>query len=716
MSNSGGSSPFLESPGAAKSDIQSQYAKGSVHDNYAVEVAVEDREAPNFNDVDNIGSPEATASNKDDDIRILKYQLTNMKNEHEIETLRVQRKYDNIDRQYKMNMDTLEKTLQDLQKLYETNGLLEEELRNLQRKYEIETEESNLKLSTMKSDMQVKQNECEFLRSQYESVATKFENQVNENRGEQEASQALIKRFENEITKQSNQIVQLQKTIHKKDQELERVKVDGIIDNHKNYSTEEFQELTTINKLLQDQSQYVKELETANITQCNELRKLRISQETASYWKTEYEKTTNSLEDARSVLQRTEEENEKLNSQLSTWRVYLDREANADEDVNPEQILTKFRSLEKECQNYKEENAQLQKDVLQLKSLNDELALERNQSLDLHKNYEASILNLKKINHELEQQKLLSFEECKLLRQELEEINFVTENKKDPNDANLTNKKNNSTYLIQMLSDVQNKNQDLTEDLKVLNDQLLSEQVGSKKRKASDQVTLNYSKRLNELQLENIQYSKDVQKLNDVIKLLEEKIKKLVNIKEKKIRILQLRDNPLLKEQFLRKKQLDILKRENKDLLQELLRDSSEPRDDRKYVPRTVFESLNFDLKEQEHEIFKLNKKSTRLMQVFNKKSLEFIDVVTSLLGFKLEFQKDGRIKIFSCFKPNKYIIADLIANSLKSNLSTVVADWQELFHLWIEERSQIPCFLAEITLRLWEESQQSVPQTAQDS
>ena len=354
-------------------------------------------------------------------------------------------------------------------------------------------------------------------------------------------------------------------------------------------------------------------------------------------------------------------------------------------------------------------NDKLRLDNNNLKLLNDEMALERNQILDLNKNYENNIVNLKRLNHELEQQKSLSFEECRLLREQLDGLYSAQNNAllEVENSETHASNKNVNEDMNNLIDTYKNKTEDLTNELKKLNVQLLSNsndvETQRKKRKlTSDQIGLNYSQRLNELQLENVSVSRELSKAQTTIQLLQEKLEKLTKLKEKKIRILQLRDGPFIKDQFIKKNKLRLLEKENADLLNELKKNNPAV----ETVPISVYDSLNFELKQFEQEVFKSNKRFSRLKQVFNNKSLEFIDVVNSLLGFKLEFQQDSRVKIFSCFKPEKYLIADLNENTLKSNLDADIEGWDDLMNLWVEDRGQLPCFLATITLRLWEQRQ----------
>ncbi|AJS03190.1 ALS_1a_G0019700.mRNA.1.CDS.1 [Saccharomyces cerevisiae] len=714
MSNSGGSSPFLESPG---------------------------------------GSPDVGSTNGQSNrqIQALQFKLNTLQNEYEIEKLQLQKQTNILEKKYKATIDELEKALNDTKYLYESNDKLEQELKSLKERSANSMNDKDKCIEELRTTLQNKDLEMETLRQQYDSKLSKVTNQCDHFKLEAESSHSLLMKYEKEIKRQSVDIKDLQHQVMEKDDELSSVKASKMINSHPNYSTEEFNELTEMNKMIQDQVQYTKELELANMQQANELKKLKQSQDTSTFWKLENEKLQNKLSQLHvleSQYENLQLENIDLKSKLTKWEIYNDSDDDDDNNVNnndnnnnnkndnnndnnndtsnnnninnnnrtrnnirnnPEEIIRDWKLTKKECLILTDMNDKLRLDNNNLKLLNDEMALERNQILDLNKNYENNIVNLKRLNHELEQQKSLSFEECRLLREQLDGLHSAQNNAllEVENSETHASNKNVNEDMNNLIDTYKNKTEDLTNELKKLNDQLLSNsndvETQRKKRKlTSDQIGLNYSQRLNELQLENVSVSRELSKAQTTIQLLQEKLEKLTKLKEKKIRILQLRDGPFIKDQFIKKNKLRLLEKENADLLNELKKNNPAV----ETVPISVYDSLNFELKQFEQEVFKSNKRFSRLKQVFNNKSLEFIDVVNSLLGFKLEFQQDGRVKIFSCFKPEKYLIADLNENTLKSNLDADIEGWDDLMNLWVEDRGQLPCFLATITLRLWEQRQ----------
>ncbi|CUS23212.1 LAQU0S08e04610g1_1 [Lachancea quebecensis] len=628
----------------------------------------------------------------------LKYRMNAMQNEFEIEKLSLQRELLTLDKKYRSNLDELEKALSDTKYLYETNTGLESKVRALEEQLsELKTTQDTQNFR-LRQRLAEKERDVEQLQSESRSKVSEFENKYQNSKIESESSKSLLRRYEEEIESQNQQIKELQSAAARRDDEIASLKASRVVMAHHNYSTEELTELTTLNNLLEEQVKFSKTLEKANLEQANELKKLRVSQDSYQFLLSENERLKAKQEQQGSLerqMQDLELENINLQSQLSFWNSF-----NATKDENsktrPEEVVKEWTILKHENLGLVNTNSKLQLDINNVKVLNDELALERNQLLEINKNYETSILNLKKLNYEIEQQKLLSFEECRILRKQLDDILPLENHHEDHN-------KYDSGSLGDLVENYKNKTEDLTNELKRLNEELMNRgdaMPSSKKRKTSDDIALNYSQRLNEFQLENVDLNRKLAASLETISMLEAKIAKLQQLDQKKLRIMQLRDNPFSKDQLVKRKQLDLLLKENQDLL---AKRSFSPENS---VPRSLYDRLEFDIKQLESEIFKLNKKTARLREVFNRKSLEFIEVVNSLLGFKMEFQSDGKVKMISCYKPEKYLVADLHHNSLKSNLQSEIDSWDALLEEFVMKRGQMPGFLASVTLQLWEKQQ----------
>ncbi|XDT09713.1 Mitotic checkpoint protein [Nakaseomyces glabratus] len=567
-SGSGGSSPFVESP-----DLVSD---GHLH--------TERKDTPI--DVDN-----------------WKYKYDNLLNQYEIEKVRWQKEQYDSEKSHEALHLQLEKARNEIDQLVESKRFLEAQLQsqhpqNTQKEWS--HEDNKVNNNSMNNDYML-------LEEKYKSDVFHLDNSVNELKLELTSCRSLLKKYEEVIEQQSEQIKEIKKTLKKKEQELDEIEVNRLKQAHNATNTEE-------------------------------------------------------------IRQQTNE-----NASFSSGR-----------ELN---MVT-------------EELAEVKKSYYNSKILNDELALERNQLLKLKDDYENNIINLEKLNHELEQQKVLLEEECSLLKNQIP-------TKENLNQQAISTNRNDAEY-DSLLDNYKQETENLTNELKRLNDSLIEQnrnqgtEMKKRKLRNGDHININYSQRLNELQQNNLSLEKDNEKLRLVVEKLEGKLDDLRKTKPKNIRILQQRDSPLLKLQFVRRKENELLREENQNLLTMIENITENRNESFDKIPLTSYNSLKYQYEISMDTNKKQEKKFSRLKQIFNKKSLEFIDVVNSLLGFKLEFQQDGRVKIYSCYMPNKYLIANLVDNTLKSNLDTVISDWDSLLNDWVVEKGQLPCFLASLTLQLW--------------
>ena len=723
MSNSGGSSPFLDTP-IDHDNLQKvqEVDEGlSLENDPALGSSDNDNDNNDANDNDAVAKPESITE-KDRRILSLEYQLSTLRNEYDLERLQLQRNVNETERKYKATVEELESTLNDTKFLHDSNTKLLEEVSSLKEQLDRCKSANRDVVNKLNQELRSKTQLIEDMELDQRAQLSHLEQEVKNLNDEKRSLGELLQKYKDDIIRQSNEIRNLTRLNSEREEELLKLKGSQLAESHPNYSTEEFQELSTMNKLFQEQNKYIKELEEANFKQAKELKKFRNMDESISFWKSENEKLQDKLKGVDTLEQQLQDsqleivELKTMSAKYEALSQALGEQQQVDGEghksggiPSPEDIINDWQMTKKENLVLIDENSKLQLDVNNYKLKNEELTTEKNQLLELNKTYMSNIANLQKLNQELEQQKNLSLRESALLKRQLEEhrkipIGKVKEEEEEDAKSSGANP-DSREELEKLVEGYKNRTEELTNELKNLNSQLVSESENQQdqlfKRRKLDDLNINetYSQRLNELQLQNTNLQRDLQKFRNLNKLLEDKLYKLLNLEGTKIRILQQRDSPFLKDQVIKKKELDLLRKANADLLEKQLNASPSIES----VPISVYNSMNFDLQRQEEEIFKANKRLLRLKEVFNKKSLEFIDVVNSILGFKLEFRPDAKVKIYSCFKPDKFLLVDLAKNTLESNLK--LDNWDELLGLWIEGRGQIPCFLATITLQLWQAS-----------
>lgn len=185
-------------------------------------------------------------------------------------------------------------------------------------------------------------------------------------------------------------------------------------------------------------------------------------------------------------------------------------------------------------------------------------------------------------------------------------------------------------------------------------------------------------------------------------------------------RILELKENPTSREEYIRTSQLDALRGENAALLAQLEGRSV------KSVPIATLENARFEIKKLEKVVADKEKRQTRLKEIFANKATEFREAVQSLLGYKLVFLPNGRVRVTHMFCRNDDESIEFDGEKGKSLLREVPGRILMVFpgtmkisggpesmfareirnqcQFWMPRQS-IPCLLASILLEQYEKT-----------
>lgn len=121
---------------------------------------------------------------------------------------------------------------------------------------------------------------------------------------------------------------------------------------------------------------------------------------------------------------------------------------------------------------------------------------------------------------------------------------------------------------------------------------------------------------------------------------------RIASMENTSTRILQLKDNPTAREQAVKVATLNALREENAALLAQIEGNLEKA----KMVPRATLENVRAEVKDMERVVAEKEKRMTRLKEIWSAKSLEFREAVFSLLGWKLDFMQNGRVKVTHMF------------------------------------------------------------------
>lgn len=119
-------------------------------------------------------------------------------------------------------------------------------------------------------------------------------------------------------------------------------------------------------------------------------------------------------------------------------------------------------------------------------------------------------------------------------------------------------------------------------------------------------------------------------------------------------RILQLKDNPTFREETIKLETLTALREENAVLLARLENELEKlPSNIAKMVPIRSLENARREIKSMEKVVADKEKRMQRLKEIWTAKSMEFREAVFSLLGWKLDFLQNGRVRVTHMFAGN---------------------------------------------------------------
>ena len=133
-------------------------------------------------------------------------------------------------------------------------------------------------------------------------------------------------------------------------------------------------------------------------------------------------------------------------------------------------------------------------------------------------------------------------------------------------------------------------------------------------------------------------------------------------------------------------------------------------------VPTSTLAAARLTIDDLTQTLQQTDKKTLRLKQIFKQKSLEFREAVASILGWKLDFMPNGRVKATSILYPSHYgpdgeeeensITFDGENGTMKVSggpKSVFAGEIRQAVEFWVEGRNEIPCLLAALTLEFYE-------------
>ncbi|KAF8753023.1 Mitotic checkpoint protein [Rhizoctonia solani] len=184
-------------------------------------------------------------------------------------------------------------------------------------------------------------------------------------------------------------------------------------------------------------------------------------------------------------------------------------------------------------------------------------------------------------------------------------------------------------------------------------------------------------------------------------------------------RTLQLADNPEARWFAMREEEVGRMKEEINVLRARITEGGSgvaTAADGGDGVPRETYENLQREKEELEEVVRQKEKRLLRLKSVFQSKAVEFRDSISSLLGYKLHFEpkhvrltsvydRDIDLK-FASGGGNQAVMGPIRIGGGAQNKEEIETQVLELKSIWVDQKQNVPCFLAQLTMYAYERAE----------
>ncbi|KAL1583708.1 hypothetical protein WHR41_07451 [Cladosporium halotolerans] len=490
--------------------------------------------------------------------------------------------------------------------------------------------------------------------------------------------------------------------------------------------------LAVVRKELGQQVEYIRKLEGTSRDQGNELKNLRKtarSVEVVEEEKRALEAKVGMMEDLRRELSEAQLQRRILEDEKKSWTSYLENEGPEGEAAfeTPEQMAKAFLQERLERLSLVDKLGTIQPEMTvkdeNIRELEDEKS-KLQAEIETLRTTAATVPAIAapsdaKARARLERQKNLAVKEVEYLRAQMktfeaEEAEFNAEQIDDEHNKRVQELEG---MLEKYRSELQTLHADLTK-LEAQPPATPSQPILSSPKKRSREEEEEFDERLGALRRKLRTAQDSLAQSQKQTSILEAELKanasQLSSLKENsRTRILELRSNPTADAEAIKLSTLRTLREENAALLAQV---EGNPNGGGKVVPVSTLAAARLTLDELKTTLQQTEKKSLRLKQIFTTKSLEFREAVASILGWKLDFMPNGRVKATSILYPSHFnsegeeeensITFDGENGTMKVSggpRSVFAGEIRQAVEFWVEGRKEIPCFLAALTLEFYE-------------
>ncbi|TAQ89979.1 hypothetical protein B7494_g1727 [Chlorociboria aeruginascens] len=479
--------------------------------------------------------------------------------------------------------------------------------------------------------------------------------------------------------------------------------------------------LGVLKRELTEQVNHIRTLEAMTREQAAELKhfkRLHKSIEVVEEEKRSLQRKVDNMEGLQNELGEAKIQRQRLEDERLAWTAYLQNQTGADGQLefdSPEALTRALVEERIQTATLVERIGVLESEKLENDTTIQEMKGEKANLVDQIEKLKStsSAGSESKVRLRLERQRALALKEVEYLRAQLktfdtEDITFQPENVDEARVKRVQE-------LEDMVDSYRQEVQTLQTELSSVEaPQHPTTEVAGIKRPRED---AQENERLGQLTRKNRKLQEELSTLQTSTKLLQKELsvaqeRLTAASKQSKTRILSLRSNPTSDFEAIKLSTLNSLRKENADLLSHIQTSSKKP--STLSVPISALEAAQRDVRTAQDALISEKIMNDRLKKVWLAKSMEFRELVVSLLGWDVVFQPNGKMRVTSYFYPSTAEEENSIAFDGDEGKMKVSGGPHSKFAMkikkqiefWVNEKKSIPGFLAALTLQFYEEAE----------
>ncbi|KAH8698560.1 M protein repeat protein [Talaromyces proteolyticus] len=672
-------------------------------------------------------------------VNTLRYELDNLKQERDLTELRNEKELRELQLKADSDFRKAQAAEASSNRANSKSEALAKELKEVQESALNEKANFERRIRTLQDQNQSIQEEMTDVQAQLSNQERQYKYQINELETIRVSLAKTVEDVQKDLQTAKDHADSVQERLSQREIDVTNLETENLRLKADGGGAEE---LVVLKRELSEQVAHIKSLESTNRDQITELRHLRKVQKNVEVVEEQKKSLENQLQLMKNIeteLGNVQIQKQVLEDERRSWTSLLqstDDLANLD---SPEAVVKALVQEQVEKLTFLDKLGNVEPQLLEKDEIIQSLEVEKRQlKQDLEKFRNAASASGgpgdTRAKLRLERQRALAVKEVEYLRAQLKTFDMEELTMHEEENRYDEHKNQQIAQLEQMVDEYRVELHKIHEELSAR--EASPEEAPSRglKRPLSPADSDVESERLSVLSRKNRTLQEALSKAEQNSKVLRHELdatkSHLTTLQERsRTRILELRANPTSEAENLKMSTLRTLQAENRDLLSQLRGDHSKVR----VVPISTIESLKLEMQDMERTVAEKEKRMRRLKEIWTAKSSEFREAVASVLGYKLDFLPNGRVRVTSMFHlspayrhgdrnagpdargpgsmgndEENSIIFDGENGTMKISggpNSLFALEIKHLIKFWVEERKDIPCFLAAMTLEFYDKT-----------